>query len=226
MNSVIILSRTGYVLSFVLGLWMAISGCSAEKDLNVAHPSDAKTSSMDTEHAVALPISIWDQIAALRKAQKRINVESRYFELEVRLEEKTPGILGGSDHVIHAPNGIGEIDLARYLTAKAGSFSLGIQLTPALSTKTYQVFFVSYHQKRKIEETTFGSGCDSFLDISSFFTNKILSNDFVAKTHNGQHAFLMAGTYVMSGFIRQDHYMAQLTIFDSRFPGTRCPVFL
>ena len=97
---------------------------------------------------------------ALAEAQKKSEDEGElvtasftYAPLFVLLKEKNRGVLKESEYRLELPDGGGQIDLAKYVTGKIGSFYVDFEFEGQESqAKDQKILFYSRTKKRKIED--------------------------------------------------------------------------
>jgi hypothetical protein len=123
------------------------------------------------------------------------------------------------------PRGGGGIDLSDYVKTRKGSFFVDFEAVrtekPEEPATPLKVYYLSNAKKRKIGNESFGAGCDTYMDVSSFIKSKQGQGIQVNATDE-RYVSTLAGTYYFVSFQPEKIYLAALTIGDSRYPQLKC----
>ncbi|MBK9294630.1 MAG: hypothetical protein IPM57_09320 [Oligoflexia bacterium] len=138
------------------------------------------------------------------------------FEFKLYLIEQTNGALGGKNYEISFPAGGGKLDLNDYVTKKNGSFYFLIKW----DLKTYpqqfsKIYFLSQSQQKQVRSEHWGSGCNSFFDITNFWFKTMDYKGLFLTTLNQRHIGLLAGTFYFNIYHQNKISAAQLVVSDS-----------
>jgi hypothetical protein len=186
---------------------------------------------------VHLPTELFDEIQKVHKplvsdkeatdqetdTKAKLEIPTEFFDFRVFLAEKTKGVLGGANYELLFGSGGGVLDLKDFVPSDRGTFFLGIKPDlPVLEKEELHIFFLSNSQKWTFNGENFGSGCDVYMDLTSYFTSAMKQDGFVVNVEHGRHVALLAGSYFMAISIKGKLYLSQLTIKDSRYRKLQC----
>jgi hypothetical protein len=146
----------------------------------------------------------------------------KFMGIKVYLYEKTPGIMRGSNFLVHFERGGGELDLANYLSDRNGSFYIAMEPDVNEPLADLRVFYVSQGRKRRVDGGIWGAGCGVFMDITSYYYKTHKDAGILTNTTRERHVTVLAGQYVFYAHKGGSLLMSQLTIKDSRFPRLYC----
>jgi hypothetical protein len=170
---------------------------------------------------------------------------SVFAPLKVYLIEKNHGILSHGNTAITLAAGGGTIDLHDFVLPRSGSFYFAVEFLPAKPTSDVakegskegskdapkdtakealepHVFFLSGSRIRTIDGETFGSGCDTYFDVSLAFKKAMAGDGFLVNTSEGRDTSTLAGTYFFAAAQDGKLYLASLNIKDSAHPRLLC----
>ena len=161
---------------------------------------------------------------------KKGPLPSVFAPLKVYLIEKNRGILSHGNTVITLAAGGGTIDLHDFILPKSGSFYFAVEFLPAKEAKKeasnegleQHVFFLSGSQIHTLAGEAFGSGCDTYFDVSSAFKKAMAADGFLLNTSDGRDTSALAGTYFFAAAQDGKLYLASLNIKDSAHPRLLC----
>jgi hypothetical protein len=85
-----------------------------------------------------------------------------------------------------------------------------------------KIYFLSGAKHRKIGEQFLGSGCNSYYDISSYFSKSMAGEGFLVNTSQERHISALVGTYFFVIHKGSHLLLTQLTIKDSHFKNLQC----
>lgn len=85
-----------------------------------------------------------------------------------------------------------------------------------------KVYYVSGGRKRKINGEVIGSGCDSMLDLTTYFQKEVFKNGIVTHTGQDRHVSALSGRYYFIYQGANKIQVAQLTITDSQKTDLLC----
>lgn len=145
-----------------------------------------------------------------------------FASLTVVLEERTPGTLMEPMIRIEFPKGGGQIDLARWLTRKPGSFFVRFESDGQNDPASFRAFFLSKAKKRKIEEGLVGSGCRSYLDIRSYMLSSGRDPGIVVNTTRNFASSTLGGHFIFSWQREGVYFVTQAGFVDSDYPQLSC----
>jgi hypothetical protein len=149
----------------------------------------------------------------------------RYTEfapIKAFLYEKTEGTLSSGAVELDFGQGGGELDFARYLSGRRGSFYLAVEPAEALVDEPFKAYFLSGAPETPIGGRKHGSGCGVFYDVTSFFRKSMSGAGILVNTTEMRHAFALGGTLFVGYAKGSKLLVAQLTMRDSRAPAAAC----
>lgn len=145
-----------------------------------------------------------------------------FAAVRVFLMERTPGILGGKNLELNFGSGGGELDLADYVQLDRGTFSVAFEISSPHGEAPLRVFFLSNSRRRKIGYEEYGSGCENFYEISSYFNKAMLDRGLLVSSTDRRHVSALVGTYILAYNYDTKLNLSQVTIKDSRFKDLHC----
>lgn len=219
----------------IVGLLLLGLNCSASgSDLSEPSKGVKTINANILPSEVKVPASLWDLIEGKSVVENEKIVENReYKDLGVEetlfvgakaiLREKTPGVLGGSTiEVAGSKSGL-TLDFAQILKDDSGTFYLTLIPNFEVDAKKIKVYFVSQARKRRIENQIWGSGCNSFSDITKYFLGELSQGGIPVNVTRFRHASLLGGYFL---FVQKEESgaarIAFVRTFDSRAPYLEC----
>jgi len=219
-------------LSKLLPLVLLAVGLSPQAGGDTASSGDlvsraAKQSSRDVQIPLSLVTLIEREYRAFLKASQRPDTEGlkrKLMDVSVELRQKRVAALH-EDVRVNTPLGGGIIDLAEFVTPLRGAFQMRIK--PHVSNNhasiaDLRVFFVSQAKNRSIAGEEYGAGCGKFMEITSYFTQKMAGRGFDLYTADQRYISVLGGTFVMVSFDKEALKVASVSFQDSRFPELMC----
>lgn len=200
-------------VKFPSSVWQYI-----ETDLNSKKANPEASAAPTPVSKAALQIDP-KHIAELAKRMPTIEP----FRFKLFLTEKTEGILGKQNFEIHFPPGGGKLDLNQYVHKMVGSFYFKVVWDfKDLPLKNSKIYFVSRSQVREVGGKSFGSGCDHFFDLTTYWHGMMSNEGMFINTTDNRHVSLLAGTYFLNVYHNGKLYSAQLEVFDSENRNLLC----
>jgi hypothetical protein len=137
------------------------------------------------------------------------------------LTEKNPGVLLRPSYVIDLPRGGGDIDLSEYLSGQAGTFYVKFDFAPEEGTFS-TLHYLSNARKRKIDEKIVGAGCNTFMNIKSYWQKVATENGIIVNTSRQRHLSVLGGRFIFSAKGERQTYVSQVNFTDSQKPQYFC----
>lgn len=148
-----------------------------------------------------------------------------YSSVKVFMNEKNKSVLKQPVVALEFPRGGGEIDLAKYMGTKAGTFFLNFELPGFDTTLSKKVFFVSQSRQRKVEGEVLGTGCRKILDISTEFFKQVKQSGIKINTTRNRQDSILGGHMIFVGETEKNWLFSQVTFFDSARMDLFCKGF-
>lgn len=188
----------------------------------------------DPPSEIKIPSVLWDLleekkiINSLGKITPNPDAATKFEEnvvvgITVRLKEKTPGILGGTNYELKSSKTGMTLDLAKYIKGNKGTFVFSFEPAYTLGAGA-QVLFLSHSEFRELDGQKLGAGCGRFYDITNNYFRNFQKKGIEVNVSDGRHVSLLAGAF----FFRVSHEkgvraLTQLSITDSNYPQLICP---
>lgn len=209
---------------FILGLSLSLSAFANEGAGFAEHT--ARTSSRDVLVPRALVARVekdYDSFLAGLGVLNRTPVKRGLLNVRVDLTQKRGGALHENARVV-TPLGGGVVDLAELVTPVRGAFFAKIeaQHEDGKAPDHMRIFYVSRGKQRSLGGATFGSGCNTWMEITSFFKKTMYADGFQLYTADQRYLSVLAGTFVVVSFAKEALSVASLTFTDSRYPQVMC----
>jgi hypothetical protein len=147
---------------------------------------------------------------------------SQFSPLKVYLIEKNRGLLGREHFELTYGPGGGELDLRDFVQPRNGSFYFAVEFMPALEKAERRVFFLSNSRIRQLGKETYGSGCNTYFDVSKAFAANMGKDGFLVNTSDGRHVSALAGIYFFAAVADGKLHLAHLTVRDSGQKALQC----
>ncbi len=186
----------------------------------------ARTSSRDVVVPRALVARVekdYDGFLAQLGVLNRTPIKRGLLNIRVDLTQKRGGALHENARVV-TPLGGGVVDLAELITPVRGAFFAKIesQLEDGKTPDNMRVFYVSRAKRRSLSGDTFGAGCNTWMEVTSFFNKAMHLEGFQLYTADQRYLSVLAGTFVVVSFAKEALSVASLTFTDSRYPQVMC----
>ena len=145
-----------------------------------------------------------------------------FMPLQVRFSELSEGVLKKPAVRYNFPKGGGNIDL-KDVVLGSGSFFLSFPAEQFDENYEFlHLYYISNSPVKKIENESFGLGCGKMIDLKKSFS-KLQKPEFLKlNTSDLRYLYVTAGMYVFVFKKSSQIFMAQLTIFDSRYSKELC----
>ena len=225
----------GGVCLLVCAIGLAL-GCGDPKKKQNGEEAQRKYTGREYEK-LRIPSSLWDHMQAVyvaKTAKTAVQSENgevgaseiatSFYPIVVNLREKTRGVLGGVQHQIEFPEGGGILDLAEVVeSGKKGTWYLAIEpLGLGESEAELRVFYLGAGREREIDGEKFGSGCQHFMEITSYYRQEMADRGFRVNTTQNRDVTVLAGSYFFVAVKDGVLMVSQLTLTDSRYPDLIC----
>lgn len=142
--------------------------------------------------------------------------------IKVLLREKNAGVLRDKKVSIELPKGGGEIDLAKYMGEKKGTFFLNFDFPEMQDASFKKVIFVSESKRRKVEDEVIGSGCNVFYDLTNSITKNFDGQGIKLNTTKDRHASVIGGHFLFSAKKEGQTIVSRVSFTDSARPELFC----
>lgn len=145
-----------------------------------------------------------------------------FMPLQVQFTEVNEGVLKKPSIRYVLPKGGGNIDL-KDIVAGSGSFYLSFPTEQFDENNEFlHLYYVSNSPIKKIENESFGLGCGKMIDLKKSFSQLQKPNFLKLNTSDQRYLFVTSGLYIFVFRKSSQIFMAQLTIFDSRYSKELC----
>lgn len=210
----------------------------SESHLEQVKPNREHVRISRTDKNTEIPVSLINKIKDDFLAhQKKINPDSdipladflnrtlrRYLSIEVDISSKSK--LLARPLFFEIPKGGGVIDFQEFLPNTPGKFLLQVRLKKnkeeISAFNDVKVYFVSNSVQRKIDKDTFGNGCGTYFDVTTFFQTSLSANGLEFFTKDQRYLSFLAGTFVFTLVDKNEINIATLSFEDSRFSKLQC----
>lgn len=184
-----------------------------------------------------IPSPLWDLIESVyhregKSVQGQVldadaggaSIAINFYPIKVHLREKTSGVLRAPKMRFEFPDGGGLLDLADYVSGeRRGTWYLRVEpMGLGDSISDLRVFYLSSGKARLLEGQKFGSGCTSYMEITSYYRDYLGNAGVRVNTSEGRYLSLLAGSYFFVALKDEALYISQLTVTDERFPALLC----
>jgi hypothetical protein len=153
-------------------------------------------------------------------------IPREFLNVSIFLRASAPGVL--RNHTEYKlPRGGGEIDLKDVVTGTKGSFFLTYQLArtsaPDVLLKDVHVYFAGEVKKRKIDGQEFGSGCNTFMEVTEQMQAANASGGLQLNATAQRYLPVIGGVFYFVDFNpERKMYLASVRIKDTRYPESSC----
>lgn len=146
-----------------------------------------------------------------------------FSPLTVLLTEKTSQTLKSASLLYQFPKGGGRIDFNDAIQGQ-GTFYLSFPLEQFRDLPEIEhLFYVSQAPKKRLEGEEFGLGCGKWVDLKNKFSNLQKADFLNLNTTQLRHIFVTAGHYIFVFRKRNQIYLTQLSLVDSKNDNELCP---
>ncbi len=115
-------------------------------------------------------------------------------------------------------------DLAEHVTPLKGAFNVKIlaHRENGDALEGHRVFFVSQAKPRILAGEDIGAGCGKFMEITSFYNQKMNRDGFEVYSTDRRYASVLGGSFVIVSFEKESLGVATVQFTDSRYPDLYC----
>lgn len=200
------------LLGFGLCLMM-ILGC---KEKSVEWPDEHfAPTEIEAANDLRLPETLWQKLAYEDTKTTPPSGLYNFIPATIEMVEKTPGVLKTSPVALQLTAGGGKIDLAQYLTGNQGTFYIRLRFGSDVEYKETRVFFLSNARKRRIGDEVWGSGCNTYTEITDYYQKTLSKSGLAVNTTQARYASLLAGSFVFAGNDGKQVAVSQISLTDS-----------
>jgi hypothetical protein len=160
--------------------------------------------------------------SAAGPTKKDVTSGAVFAGLKITLKEKNPGVLKDSSIAIELPKGGGEIDLAKYMGLKKGSYYLNFVFPEMQDAQFKKVIFISQAKRRKIDDDIVGAGCNVFFDLTSSVSKNFDKEGIKLNTTRDWHSSVIGGHFLFSAKKDTQTVVSRVTFRDSAHPELFC----
>jgi hypothetical protein len=150
-------------------------------------------------------------------------IKRKLINVSAEMTQKRPVALHENVRVV-TPLGGGVIDLAEFVTPLRGGFQLKLKAKgdDGHEMSNLRVFFVSQAKPRILAGEEFGAGCGKFMEITTFYNDKMSGSGFELFSSDRRYASVLGGTFVLVNFEKESLGVASVSFTDSRYPELFC----
>jgi hypothetical protein len=218
----------------VLALLLGFS-CSHHDGEDAAGVKEVKIE--DIPDDIKIPVKLWNEIERISNTseltpksaedqKEEDNTANRgsilFSTITVKLKENNPEVLESPEIKIDLPRGGGQIDLAKYMGSKPGSFFVQFEYPEWKEVPTIHSYYVSRAKKRKLDGEVYGVGCNKYLDITKKLAKNNAKEGIKVNTTRDRHATVLGGHFVFSAKKDTQTFLSQVTFVDSKNPQLFC----
>jgi hypothetical protein len=186
----------------------------------------ARQSSRDVKIPRALVAKVekeYRQFLSEHEISEKEELKRKLINVSVEMTQKRHQALHENVRV-NTPLGGGVIDMAEFVAPLKGAFF--VKILPRddedKSVSGIRVFFVSHAKTRNIGPEQYGSGCDKFMEITSFFHKHMGKHGFEVYSTEQRYLSVLGGTFVLVAFGKEALHVGSVTFGDSRYPELTC----
>ena len=163
-----------------------------------------------------------EKASAAGPTKKDVASGAVFAGLKITLKEKNPGVLKDSSIAIELPKGGGEIDLAKYMGLKKGSYYLNFVFPEMQDAQFKKIIFVSQAKRRKIDDDIIGAGCNVFFDLTNSVSKSFDKEGIKLNTTRDWHSSVIGGHFLFSAKKDSQTIVSRVTFKDSAHPELFC----
>ena len=216
---------------FILSITFFLSSCSRFKIQEAEFTKKEVLQNWPDE--IVIPSLVWDQVenkvvhsetqdhSAPQKSAASLK-SVQFDTVTVLLYEKTPGTLVAPSIEITLPKGGGNIDLAKYVNSKPGSFLLSFRVNYGETSESLKVQYVSRARKRRLNNKIYGMGCQSVADLKNYYLKTIEPEGLLLDTTRSLYLSVILGDFIFSYDKDLNTMLTRVSFTDSRQPQLAC----
>lgn len=161
-------------------------------------------------------------------AQLLNSIPRKYLSLKVFFAPVESYSALTSPAEVKMQRGGGVVDLSDVFSNEKGQFQFSLKIDwedlgfVEDDVNRLKVHFISHSKKRNLLNESWGSGCNKYFDVTSFYKSQLETKGIELSLSEQRHLSVLAGTYVFSLFKDDDLYIATLTFVDNRYSKVYC----
>lgn len=209
--------RTDQILfQFILSLTLlSLFSCQSHEQTESTEPAK-KVIYDEAPEDFKISKTVWDVLDSNETLTGEIpDPENIFLPAALTLKQKNQEVLKNPEVEFEFGRGGGKLDLAQWIGSEAGTFYLKFNLSLFEQYPTLRVYFLSQARKRKIDDETFGVGCNKLIEITSAFKKSMAQKGLELNTTRARHASVSAGHYFFVARAGKKKYITQVEITDS-----------
>lgn len=166
------------------------------------------------------------QESPLEDHEVRRKIPRRYLNIKVEFDRLDSQALDENIQY-QTVQGSGVVDLQEVVMRNYGRFAVRLfadreGAKSSLEPSDVQVFFVGETKKTKIDGETFGSGCSSWMDVTTWFRKSLSKKGVELFAKRSRYLHVLGGTFYFLHFFEGTLYLSTMTFRDSRYPDRVC----
>lgn len=195
---------------------MMLFSCHAEKHED-SHAEVKKVIYDDPPTDFKISKSVWDVLDTNESEipGEVIDQENIFLPLQLSIKQKSEDVLKEEQVDFEFARGGGKLDLAPWIGSENGTFYLKFNLQAFEQYPSLKVYYLSSGKKRKIDDETFGVGCNKLIEITKAFKQSMALNGLALNTTRARHATVVSGHYFFVAREAKKKYITQVEITDS-----------
>lgn len=179
---------------------------------------------IEAANELKLPASLWKRISYEDNKTTPPSGLYSFIPAYIELAEKTPGVLKSASVSLELTAGGGKIDLSQYLSGQQGTFFIRLKFGKDIETTDLRVYFLSNAKKRRLGDEVWGSGCNTYSDITKFYLSTLSTTGVAVNTTRSRYISLLAGSFVFSANDGKQIALSQISLTDSGQEQFLCKV--
>ncbi|MCB0419744.1 MAG: hypothetical protein KDD61_02040 [Bdellovibrionales bacterium] len=166
--------------------------------------------------------------SSLEDNEVRRQIPRRYLNVIVEFEKNGSYAIDQNIR-LQTVQGSGVVDFKKYVSRGVGHFKLRVKVDREgadshLSSSDVRVYFVGETRAKRIDGKIFGSGCNTWMEVSKWFRKTWSREGLDLYAKEERYLRVVGGTYYFVHFFEGVLYLSTLTFKDSRYPDSECPV--
>lgn len=196
-----------------LNFCLVLTSC---KEKSVEWPDEHfAATEIEAANDLRLPETLWQKLSYEDTKTTPPSGLYQFLPATIEMVEKTPGVLKTSPVVLQLTAGGGKIDLAQYLSGNQGTFYIRLRFGNEAEDKEPRIFFLSNARKRRIGDEIWGTGCNSYTDITDYYRKTLSKSGLAVNTTQARYVSLLAGSFVFAANDGKQIALSQISLTDS-----------
>ncbi|MBX7232495.1 MAG: hypothetical protein K1X29_10460 [Bdellovibrionales bacterium] len=219
------------IVFLLLNLLYSSQPSPASPQIQKSEPMHKKISKSNRE--VKVPLALIEELKKWQKINKdkenlqktdssHWKIDRQLLNLEMEIQFSNQDSLDKNIKYLF-PTGGGLLDFAEEIFSTQGEFTLKFIVNNfEINSNNLRVFYISEARQRQLNQVTYGSGCNKWMEVSRWFHSKKQDSKLTLSISKQRYVSALSGSWIFASSIKNQLYLGALSLTDSRDNSLLC----